>query len=61
MNDSPQNHGLKIAFSISETVEATGLGRTTIYGLLRDGKLRSVKVGNRRLVRASDVYDLVQA
>ena len=61
MDDSPQQSGARIAFSVSETVEATGLGRTTVYQLIRDGKLRSVKVGNRRLVRASDVYGLVQA
>ena len=60
MDDTPQQRSARIAFSISETVEATGLGRTTIYKLLRDGKLRSVKVGNRRLVRASDVYGLLE-
>lgn len=60
MDDSSQQRSERIAFSVSETVEATGLGKTTIYGLIRDGKLRSVKVGNRRLIRASDVYGLVQ-
>ncbi|WP_081432260.1 excisionase family DNA-binding protein [Erythrobacter litoralis] len=60
MDETPQQHGARIAFSVAETAEATGLGRTTIYSLIRDGKLRSVKAGNRRLIRACDVYGLVQ-
>lgn len=61
MHETPQQHGARIAFSVAETAEATGLGRTTVYQLIRDGRLRSVKIGNRRLVRASDVYGMVQA
>ena len=43
----------KIGYSIQETVERSGLGRTTVYELLKSGDLVSVKVGRRRLIPAS--------
>ncbi len=40
----------KVFASIDETCGATGLGRTTIYQLINDKVLESVKIGKRRLV-----------
>lgn len=40
----------KLFASTEETCEITALGRTTVYQLLNEGVLRSVKVGRRRLV-----------
>ena len=39
------------ALSIVEAAEACGLSRATLYRLLNDGKLETVKVGARRLIR----------
>ena len=39
-----------VLLSISQTCEITGLGRTKLYEEIRTGRLRSVKVGARRLV-----------
>jgi|HubBroStandDraft_5_1064220.scaffolds.fasta_scaffold784417_1 excisionase family DNA binding protein len=38
------------ALSIEEAAKACGLSRATLYRLLNDGKLTTVKVGARRLV-----------
>ena len=32
-----------------------GLGRTTTYRLIKEGRLRSIKVGRRRLVPADEI------
>jgi excisionase family DNA binding protein len=48
-----------ITVSINKTAELSGLGRTTIYGLMDSGHLESVKVGNRRLVIYSSLIDLI--
>ena len=32
-----------------------GLGRTTTYRLIKEGRLRSIKVGRRRLVPAEEI------
>lgn len=47
------------SFSIAEAAQKTGLGRTTIYGLINDGHLPSLKIGGRRLILASDLRNLI--
>jgi len=42
-----------LAFSLREAATALGVGRSTLYHLIRDGQLAVVKVGNRTLVEAS--------
>ena len=44
--------------SIDEAAALAGVGRTTIYTAIGAGRLRSVKVGRRRLVPASAVSEL---
>ncbi|MGW5272745.1 helix-turn-helix domain-containing protein [Streptomyces sp. NPDC004044] len=45
----------KIAMSVDDTVHASGLGRSTVYELIRSGDLESVKEGSRRLVIVASV------
>lgn len=56
MNESDQRPRL---LGIDAVIRETGLGRTTLYGLMADGRLRSVKVGRRRLVPAEAIDSLV--
>lgn len=44
-----------IGLSIEQVTEATGLGRTKIYALLKDGVLPAKKIGKRTLVLKSDL------
>ena len=50
----------RITYRIDEVTDLTGLGRTTIFALLKRGDLRRVKVGARTLIFASDVDALLQ-
>ena len=47
------------AVSIMQTCRITGLGRSTIYQMISDGMLPSIKIGKRRLVRASTARRLI--
>lgn len=53
------NSPLKLAYSISETCAATSLGRSTIYTLIAAGRLKTVRVGGRRVVDAESIRALV--
>jgi excisionase family DNA binding protein len=47
--------------SIDRAAVLAGVGRTTIYAAIGAGRLRSVKVGRRRLVPASAIAELAGA
>lgn len=45
----------KLAYTIGEAQYATGLGRTTLYALVAEKKLRTIKVGARTLIPADSL------
>ncbi|MFM9979221.1 MAG: helix-turn-helix domain-containing protein [Sphingomonadaceae bacterium] len=51
----------QLAVSVSDTVKALGVGRTTIYAMIADGRLEAFKLGRRRLVKAESVRRLIAA
>ncbi|MBW0151803.1 MAG: helix-turn-helix domain-containing protein [Phenylobacterium sp.] len=49
-----------IFLSINDTAKALGVGRTSIYGLLRSGRLEAVKLGRRTLVKVESIRRLIE-
>lgn len=49
----------RLAYSPQEAADALGVHRSTIYERLNDGTLRSVHVGSRRLIPASELRRLL--
>jgi excisionase family DNA binding protein len=49
-----------ILVSIEDTQKILSLGRSSIYELLAEGSLRSVKLGKRKLVLQSSIEELVE-
>ena len=45
----------KVAFNISELCAAIGLGKTSIYEAIKEGKLKSVRICGRRLILKTDL------
>ena len=41
--------------SINDTAQALGIGRTKIYELINAGRLETVKIGRRTLVRIDSI------
>ena len=63
MNNTPQTHQTTepaMLFAITEAALILGIGRTNVYALLKQGQLRSVKIGGRRLIPRSALEDFVQ-
>ena len=50
-----QREAPRLALTPDEAAHAIGVGRTTIYELLRSGQLRSVKVGTRYVVPIASI------
>lgn len=48
-----------LAVSINDTAKALGMGRTSIYAMIADGRLEAFKLGRRTLVRAELIRRLV--
>lgn len=48
-----------IALSINETAKILSLGRTSIYALIREGRLDTLKLGRRTLIKTASVRRLM--
>ena len=51
----------KLTVTIPEACAMTGLGRSTIYRLFDDGKLKRRKVGKRSLILMSDLREYIES
>jgi excisionase family DNA binding protein len=45
--------------SVSDAAKALGIGRTSIYALIREGRLEVVKLGRRTLITTDSIRRLV--
>ena len=59
MGEPANDNTFKLAYSPAEAAEATGLGQTTIYALLKSGRLRRVKIGRSTLIPRSSILELL--
>ena len=49
----------RLALSVTEVALALGLSRSSVYQMIRRGELRSVKLGARRVIPASEIARLL--
>lgn len=50
----------RLAFRVQPFCKSIGIGRTKFYELMRDGKIKTVVIGGRRLVPADEAQRLVR-
>lgn len=48
-----------IATSVNDAAKALSLGRTSIYALIKDGRLQTVKLGRRTLIKVDSICALL--
>jgi excisionase family DNA binding protein len=49
-----------LAYRVNDFCRAIGLGRSTVYELIRKGEIRTVKVGGRVLIPKASAAALLQ-
>jgi len=59
VKNSPSNSPL-LAYRITSFCKCIGIGRTKFYQLVREGKVRTIVIGRRRLVPAHEAERLVR-
>jgi excisionase family DNA binding protein len=47
--------------SITDAARALSLGRTSIYALINEGRLETIKIGRRRLIKVESIRQLLDA
>jgi len=47
--------------SIADAARMLGIGKTKLYSILDDGRLETVSIGTRRLVKVASIKRLVEA
>ena len=46
--------------SIKDAAKVLGLGRSTIYRFMGEGRLQTVKIGNRTLIKTASIRGVVE-
>ena len=49
-----------LTVSIAKTVKIIGLGRTTVYKLIAENELETIRVHGRRLVKVESIRRLIE-
>ena len=58
---SPSSFGLtKAAYTVNESLNILSIGRTSFYALIKDGRLRPIKLGKKTLIGADDIVGLLE-
>jgi len=56
-----QNHEQTqpLAVTVREACRLTGIGRTLLYDMIRDGRVKALRLGRRRLVTTASLNALI--
>lgn len=51
----------ELAYSINRTAKVLGVGRSTIYKLIKTGQVDALKIGTRTLITTASIVRLTQS
>ena len=52
-------HIERLSVTIPDAIRMTGIRRTTLYGVIKDGHLKTFKMKSRTLIRVADLRALI--
>ena len=59
LNPEPERTVLPVSYSVEDAAKALGIGRTFVFQLIKEGKLRAVKLGRRTVVPVKECEALL--
>ncbi len=59
MSNMTERSALPLANTIQDSCRRLGIGRTLLYDLLKQGKLRAIKLGCRTLIPETELQGLI--
>ena len=60
MQSTIETGGPPLAYRVAQFCRLIGLGKTKFYELVRDGKIKTIIIGGRRLIPADEAQRLVR-
>lgn len=51
----------RMAFGLDDAADAIGVSRRSLYGYMTNGRLKTVKIGGRRLILRKDLEAFLEA
>jgi len=48
-----------LTISVNETARALGVGRTSVYAMIRDGRIQAIKFNRRTLITTASLRRLI--
>jgi excisionase family DNA binding protein len=48
-----------VTTSVNGAAKALGIGRTTVYALIKEGRLEAIKLGRRTLIKTASIKRLI--
>ena len=55
----PANDGHPLAYSVEAAARALGVGKSTVWRMVADGRIRTFKLGARTLIRREELTRLI--
>ncbi|HWK95630.1 MAG TPA: helix-turn-helix domain-containing protein [Pseudolabrys sp.] len=53
--------GMRLAYSVKDAAEVSGIGRTAIFAAIKSGQIVARKFGKRTLISAEDLKAFVES
>lgn len=50
----------QLCYRVKDFIKAVGIGHTSVYALIKQGKIKSIKIAGRTLIPASEANRLIQ-
>ena len=51
----------RVLYDVRDTMRLLNLGRSTLYSLIKDGKIKPLKVGRKTLIEGAEIERFVHA